>query len=310
MDARYRADLKLIIFLIISLASLLIYYVVEDKEAFINFFFIPTLIAGYVYDARGGVLTAIVSIFFVGILSFISFENYIDFIVRKVLLWGCFLIISGYIVGTLNERINAAHLGTIATLALAMESRDPYTYGHSSRVAEVAVRIARKIGLPKSEQNVIRTAGMLHDIGKFGVREDVLRKKGMLTTEEYDHIRQHPLIGASILSPVRLLKETIPYIYYHHERVDGKGYLRKKGSEIPMGARILAVADAYDAMTTDRPYRKALTREDILRILQEESGKQFDKTVVDALLEITDNLRINIKPPAQARDIKDIIGAR
>ena len=225
-----------------------------------------------------------------------SFEDYIGFIMRKVILWGCFLIISGYIVGTLTERVNAAHLGTIATLALAMESRDPYTYGHSSRVAEVAMRIAKKLGWPKSELKTIKIAGMLHDIGKFGVREDILRKTGPLTDEEYDHIRQHPFIGTSILSPVRLLSDTIPYIYYHHEHIDGKGYLHKRGSEIPLGARILAVADAYDAMTTDRPYRKALSREEILNIFKQESGKQFDEKIVDILLEITDNLSISIKP--------------
>ena len=306
MENKLKVNSKLIILLGISLVSLLIFYFVEDKEAFINFFFIPTLLAGYIYDARGGVITAIVSIIFVSLISFMSFEDYIGFIVRKVVLWGCFLIISGYIVGTLTERINAAHLGTIATLALAMESRDPYTYGHSSRVAEVALRIAKKLGWPKNELKTIKIAGMLHDIGKFGVREDILRKTGPLTDEEYDHIRQHPFIGTSILSPVRLLSDTIPYIYYHHEHIDGKGYLHKRGSEIPLGARILAVADAYDAMTTDRPYRKALSREKTLKIFKEESGRQFDKKIVDILLEITDDLSISIKP----METKDLRGKK
>jgi len=211
-------------------------------------------------------------------------------------LWGCFLLIAGYVVGILNERINSTYLGTIATLALAMESRDPYTYGHSARVAEAAVRIARHLGLPKSEQRTLRTAGMLHDIGKFGVREDILRKAGPLTNEEYDHVRQHTLIGASILSPIKLLKDAIPYIYYHHEHVNGLGYLRKPGHQIPLGAKLLAVADAYDAMTTDRPYRKALPREDVLKIFKEQSGKQFDKKIVDALIEVTNELRLNIQP--------------
>ena len=299
MKFGYRINFKLILLLIISFASLWIFYFIEDKEIFINFFFIPTLLAGYVYGARGGVITAVISVIFVTLISFMSFDNYIEFIMRKVVLWSCFLIISGYIIGTLTEQINAAHLGTIATLALAMESRDPYTYGHSSRVAETSVRIARKLGWPANQQKTIRIAGMLHDIGKFGVREDILRKTGPLTSAEYDHIRQHPFIGTSILSPVRLLRDTIPYIYYHHEHVDGQGYLHKKGSEIPLGARVLAVADAYDAMTTDRPYRKALPREKILKIFKEESGRQFDKEIVEVLLEITDGLRINIQPPEQ-----------
>ncbi len=297
MEAGNKANYKLIIFLAISLASLLIFYFVEDKEIFINFFFLPTLLAGYAYDAKGGVITAVVAIIFVSIIAFMSFDNYMEFITKKVLLWGCFLIISGYIIGTLTEKINAIYLGTIATLALAMESRDPYTYGHSSRVAEIAVRIARKMGLPKAEQNLIKTAGILHDIGKFGIREDILRKKEPLTNEEYDHVRQHPLIGASILSPIKLLKNIIPYIYYHHEHMDGTGYLHKKGPEIPIPARILAVADAYDAMTTDRPYRNAIAREEMLKIFNAEKDRQFDRKVVDALLALTDNLRINIEAP-------------
>lgn len=290
-----KENYKLIIFLVLSLASLLIFYFVEDKEVFINFFFLPTLLAGYAYEARGGVITAVVAIIFVSILAFMSFDNYMEFIIKKVLLWGCFLIISGYIIGTLTEKINAIYLGTITTLALAIESRDPYTYGHSSRVAEIAVRIAKKMGLPRSEQNLIKTAGILHDIGKFGIREDILRKKEPLTSEEYDHIRQHPLIGASILSPIKLLKNIIPCIYYHHEHVDGTGYLHKKGSEIPVAAHILSVADAYDAMATDRPYRNALKRDEILKIFNEEKDRQFDGHVVDALLSLTNNLSINIE---------------
>ncbi|MDD5680079.1 MAG: HD-GYP domain-containing protein [Candidatus Omnitrophica bacterium] len=298
MELSQKANYKLILFFVVSLASLLIFYFVEDKEIFINFFFLPTLLAGYAYEAKGGVITAVVAVIFVSIIAFMSFDNYAEFITRRVLLWGCFLIISGYIIGTLTEKINAIYLGTISTLALAMESRDPYTYGHSSRVAEIAVRIARKLGLSKHEQNLIRTAGVLHDIGKFGIREDILRKKEPLTSEEYDHIRQHPLIGASILSPIKLLKNIIPYIYYHHEHVDGTGYLHKTGSEIPLAARILSVADAYDAMTTDRPYRNALKREEILKIFNDEKGKQFDKNVVDALLSLTNNLSINIETTA------------
>ncbi len=297
MRFRWSIDLKLIIFFLISLGSLVIFYYVEDKAAFINFFFIPTLLAGYFYTTKGSAITAITSILFVCIVAFMSFEDYIGFIRQEVLLWGCFLIVSGYVIGALTERINAAHLATIATLALAMESRDAYTYGHSSRVAEVAVRIARKLKLPRYQQRTIRIAGMLHDIGKFGVREEILRKKGPLTEAEYDHVRQHPFIGTSILSPIRLLKDTIPYIYYHHEHVDGKGYLHKTGFEIPLGARILAVADAYDAMTTNRPYRKALSRERILEIFKMESGKQFDQKLVKALLEITDDLKTDISPP-------------
>lgn len=296
----WKVNLKLVILLTLCASSLLIFYYAENKAVFINFFFIPTLLAGYIYDARGGVITALASITFVILISFMSFENYIEFITKNILLWGCFLIVSGYLIGTLTQQVTGTYLGTISTLALAMESRDPYTYGHSSHVADVAVRIARKLGLSKAEQDNIKTAGMLHDIGKFGVREDILRKSGPLTKEEYDHIKQHPLIGASILSPVRLLKSVIPYIYYHHEFIDGSGYYHKKGSDIPLGARILAVSDAYSAMSADRPYRKALSREEILKVFKEKGGRQYDKKVVDTLLDITNNLQEDIEPEKKA----------
>lgn len=294
MKFDFKINVKLFILLLTVLVSLLILYFAEDKEAFIVFFFIPTLLAGYIYDAKIGVITAVISTLLASIIAFTSFDNYTEFIIRKVLLLGCFFVIAGYLVGKLTEQINAAYFGTISSLALAMESRDPYIYGHSARVAEVAVRIAKKLGLSKHDQSIIKTAGILHDIGKFGIREDILRKSGPLTSEEYDHVKQHPLIGISILSPLRLLKDMIPYIYYHHEYLDGTGYLRKKGSEIPLGARILAVADAYEAMTSDRPYRKALLREEIFNIFKEKSGTQFDKKIVDTLFKITDNFKIKI----------------
>jgi len=299
-----RINVKLLIFFFISLGSLLIYYLIEDKEIFINFFFIPTIFAGYFYESKGGVITAVISIAYVSIIAFMSYTDYLPFITKKVLLWGCFLVLSGYIIGKLNEQINSTYLGTIATLALAMESRDPYTYGHSARVSEIAVKIAKTLGLTRHEQNLIKIAGMLHDIGKFGVREDILRKKGPLTQEEYDHIRQHPVIGASILAPVRLLKDVIPYIYYHHEFIDGSGYLKKKGDEIPLGAKILSVADAYDAMTTDRPYRKALPRREIEKIFRDQKGKQFDAEAVDALFKATHNLTLKLETTIEMNGMK------
>jgi len=301
MDIVRKINFKFILALIICLGSLLILYFAEDKKAFINFFFIPTLLAGYAYNSKGGVITAVISFLVISSISIISFEEPVDFIVQEGVLLGCFLIVSGYIIGKLTEQINSTYFGTISALALAMESRDPYIYGHSARVAEVSVRIARKLKLPKQEQDIIKTAGILHDIGKFGIREDILRKSTALTKNEYDHIRQHPLIGVSILSPLRLLKDIIPYIYYHHEHIDGSGYLRKKGDKIPLGARIISVADAYEAMTADRPYRKALSRDKIKKIFSEKSGKQFDKKVVDTLLEITDDLRLRIEADKKLR---------
>lgn len=286
----YRINYKLLIFFFICLISISIFYFAEDKELFLNFFFLPTIFAGYIYNSRGGVLTAIVSIVFVVVMAYSAMPELKVFILTRIGIWGSFLIISGYLIGALNEKINTSFIETITTLTLAMESRDPYTYGHSTKVSEIATRLAKELRLPRKMQEDIKIAGLLHDIGKFGIREDILRKTVPLTPEEYDHIRQHPFIGVSILSPIKMLKDVIPIIYYHHEHADGKGYLRKKGDEIPVSARILAVADAYDAMTRDRSYRKALPKEEVYKIFMEERGKQFDERIVDALFNIKDSL--------------------
>jgi putative two-component system response regulator len=189
---------------------------------------------------------------------------------------------------------------TIKVLALALDARDHYTHGHSREVTEYAVAIAKEMGLPVKEIEIIRDAGILHDIGKIGIPDAVLLKPGRLTEEEYEQIKKHPEIGKSILQPVNCLADKIPLIYHHHERVDGTGYpAGLAGENIPLGARILAVADAYQAMTSDRPYRKALSMQIAIGELEKFKGKQFDPQIVDIFLRILKRMGNSRSPEQQ-----------
>jgi len=189
-------------------------------------------------------------------------------------------------VGVLNQTrvTKRLFLGAIKSLSSALEAKDDYTKGHSARVSRVAGEIARAVGVSRDELRRIRLAGRLHDIGKIGVREEVLSKPGALTDAEYKHVQTHPLVGERILAPTLIDTETVRMVRHHHERYGGGGYPDGlAGSAIPFGARVLAVADAYDALSSDRPYRPRLSREDALRVLREGAGSQWQPTLVEAL---------------------------
>jgi len=189
----------------------------------------------------------------------------------------------------LYKHMQDTYLGTIQTLARAIDAKDPYTKGHSDRVTRYAVKIAREMNLSESAIRNIEYSALIHDIGKIGIQESILTKKGALSGTEYEIVKMHPLIGESIITPVKFLNGIAPLILYHHERFDGKGYLEGlRGEAIPLGARIISVADAFDAMTSDRPYRKALTRKKAREELEKESGKKFDPRVVEAFLRLLD----------------------
>jgi putative nucleotidyltransferase with HDIG domain len=175
----------------------------------------------------------------------------------------------------------------LSMLSRAIEARDPYTRGHSARVTELALAVARRLGWSEERLASLRVGGPLHDIGKLGVSNAVLRKAGRLDEVEFAQIREHPKIGARILVRVAAFREAIPYVLYHHERWDGSGYpTGKAGEEIPVEARVLAVADAFDAMTSDRPYRRALTRGEALAEVERCAGTQFDPKIARVFLEV------------------------
>jgi putative nucleotidyltransferase with HDIG domain len=170
-------------------------------------------------------------------------------------------------------------------LANALEAKDPYTRGHSERVGAWSGRLATVLGLPPDEVETITQAGLLHDIGKIGVPEVVLRKRGGLAPDEWALMRQHPVIGAQIVAPFEFFEGGALVIRHHHERWDGTGYPDGLiATAIPLGARVVAVADVFDALTSDRPYRAALSRDAALAYLAAEAGHTLDDAVVAALL--------------------------
>jgi putative two-component system response regulator len=174
------------------------------------------------------------------------------------------------------------------SLAGALEAKDIYTRGHSERVAKLSVEIAKKMGLQSREIESIRRGGLLHDIGKIGVREDILLKPGRLTDEEMEHVRSHPSRGFEICQPLKSLDDVLDCIRSHHERYDGNGYPDGlKGEKIPLKGMILAVVDSFDAMTTDRPYRKAMPIETAIKIFEDEiDSGQWNPKIVKVFLEM------------------------
>ncbi len=172
--------------------------------------------------------------------------------------------------------------GVVRALTSAIDAKDPYTCGHSDRVARVSVRLARELGCDGHILNTIYLSGLLHDIGKIGINDAVLAKPGKLTDAEFEHIKLHPELGYKILRDLKQLDQVLPVVLHHHEAINGTGYPHGlSGSEIPFLARIVAVADSFDAMSSDRPYRKGMEIERIEAILREGAGKQWDAQVVD-----------------------------
>jgi putative nucleotidyltransferase with HDIG domain len=181
---------------------------------------------------------------------------------------------------------NELFMGTIRALADAIDEKDPYTRGHSERVNHYAVLLAKQLGLEKKEIRQVHIASLFHDIGKIGIEDKILRKPAMLTDEEYTVMKQHPEKGAQMLSKIKALHDIIPGMRFHHERWDGTGYpLGLKGEQIPVPARIVAVADAFDAMTTNRPYQKAMPFDKAIERLLELSERVYDRKVVIAFAE-------------------------
>jgi diguanylate cyclase (GGDEF)-like protein len=184
-----------------------------------------------------------------------------------------------------GKKLDQALLESIYAFAKAIEARDHYTGEHAEKMVSIVRNISKELGLSQDKMTSLEQAAVLHDLGKIGIDDKILRKKAKLSKKEYDQIKKHPLIGAEIIRSIHFLKEVVPFILYHHERFDGKGYVAGlKGNDIPLGARILAIADVYQALISDRPYRKAYSQKKALAIIKEGAGKQFDPDVVKALL--------------------------
>ena len=189
-----------------------------------------------------------------------------------------------------NDKLEKAYLEMVETLRFAVEAKDTYTRGHSDRVSEYCVLIGKKLGLPEEDIKALKIGGLFHDIGKIGVPDSVLLKEEKLTDEEYSQIKNHPSIGAHILSTATIFADILPIVKHHHEKYDGTGYPSKlSGESIPYLARIAALADTFDAMSSKRPYRDALSIEVIKEEIKKNKGTQFDPKLADVFLDILEN---------------------
>jgi len=186
-----------------------------------------------------------------------------------------------------NAQLLNAYEATIEGLSHALDLRDRETEGHSRRVTEVTIKLAQALDISENEITHIRRGALLHDIGKIGIPDSILHKPDTLTEEEWITMRKHPQFAYNMLSPIEYLRPALAIPYNHHEKWDGTGYPRQlKGEEIPMSARLFAIADVWDALTSDRPYRDAWTEEQALAYIREQSGKHFDPRVVDLFFQV------------------------
>jgi diguanylate cyclase (GGDEF)-like protein len=193
----------------------------------------------------------------------------------------------------LNKQSKQGLSESIFAFAKTLELKDHYTGEHVENTVHFATAVANQLNLPKEEIELIKQAAMLHDLGKIGVSENILLKKGKLNKKEFEEIKKHPQIGADIIRPIQFLHDLIPFIFYHHERWDGKGYPSGiKGEDIPLGARVIAIADVYQALISDRPYHKAFPKNVAVEMIRKSSGTQFDPRVVNAFLKIV-KMKIN-----------------
>ncbi len=281
---------------IILIAAFFGTYFIEEETIILNFYYLPVLVASYFLGRRTGVLTAVFSVLAVLVFVLIFPQRFLGerefwYSIAKLSSWGGFLILASVAVGTLfeeNERrlqdLKNAYIGILEILSKYLESTDPYTKGHSVRVSELAMETAIIMDLPRNEIETIRVAGLLHDIGKIEISGEILRKAAQLTTEERELIDTHAVKGAYILSSVgSVLKEVVPIVIAHHKYfVDTMEANDKEAIKIPLAARIIAVADSFDAMTTDRPYRKGMPPWEALEEIVAKAGQQFDPEVVAA----------------------------
>lgn len=285
-----------ILVLIILSAAILGTFFMEDKTLLLNFYFLPVVFASYYLGKRLGVLSAFLSILAV-IMCAIIFRTHFfpqnqEF--RGIFFlssWGGFLLLTSYAVGGLYdqkerrmEELQKAYVGILEILSKYIETKDGYTKGHSIRVSEYAKAIAISMELPRHEVENVRVAGLLHDIGKIEISSEVIQKAASLTPQEKDMMDSHSERGGVILSKVgEVLQEVVPIVIAHHRYFESAaGSSEEALNAIPLGARIVAVADAFDAITSDRPYRKGKPPWEALQEIVGQTGKQFDPQVVGA----------------------------
>lgn len=269
----------------------------DSQRMLLGLYTLPTLLSAYLYGRRHATLTALGSVLLVVLLThynpnlFAAPANVLRIPDKwfEISLWGGILLVNAYAMGTLYEHkekhlseLKSTYHGILVILSQFI-AKDKYTQNHSYRVSVYASNIATEMGLSAEQVEDVRAAALLHDLGKLDVSRDILYKAARLSSDEYRQMKKHVDIGVQMLQPVGgPLARVIPIILSHHEKFDGTGYHTTKGEDIPLESRILAVADAYDAMTSDRPYRKASSVFEAKDIILKGSGKDFDPQVVQA----------------------------
>jgi len=287
----------LLSFSIIAFAAVINFFV-DGQRLVLTFYNLPTLFAAFYFGRKRAVQTAVASILVVVWLNLMNpaaLATGLHFELRRLTAWGDlaiwagFLIVVAYCMGTLYENkerhlqeLRKAYYGVLEILTQFV-GQDKYTQNHSYRVSVYATRIAAHMGLPEDRVEDVRAAALLHDIGKLQVSREILYKAARLTEQEMEEMQAHVERGVSLLSPVGgTLRRVIPIVLTHHDRYDGKGATGRRGEEIPLESRLIAVADVYDALTSDRPYRKAMSPFEARDIIRQGAGTDFDPKVVAA----------------------------
>jgi putative nucleotidyltransferase with HDIG domain len=296
--------------LAILIASIVLNSALPQKTAFLNFYYLPVIVSGYFLGYRKAIRQAILSVLFVAVFVLYSPQTFgagqATFSVYfQVAAWAGFLILAAALVGHLADQLNIevalrrrTHSATINALSMALDYRDQSTSGHSRRVADLTTGIARHVGLPESQLVQIEHGALLHDIGKLKIPETILCKPAALTAEEWHVMRRHTQYGYEFIRNLDLLQDAAEIVRCHHEKYNGSGYPRGlRGADIPIGARLFAIVDAYDALVFDRPYHKAVSFETAAAEIRRCAGSHFDPTLVEPALEFLAGYHSGSEPP-------------
>jgi putative nucleotidyltransferase with HDIG domain len=302
LKSYFNVDKELLIILLLVVLAGFIYFFIINQRSFLNIFYLPVLLGAFFFGKRYAIISSLFSVLIICFVAYASPNSFNTSAIENtqlvkwidIMTWGGFLILTGYCMGMLYERkemarneLQKTYRGIIEMLSLIIESADNHTQSHSHRVSIMSEMIARKMKLSEFETENIRVAALLHDLGKIGVSENVLRKVEELTTQERSQIKKHTWYAVNMLEPLGdTLRDLLPIILHHHEKYDGTGYYKAAQEDIPLGARIIAVADVFDALTTDRPYRKAFSSLQARQEIMTNAGTHFDPNVVNAFCEV------------------------
>lgn len=298
LNSLMKVNKELLLILSIIVFAAVINFFVAGQKLVLSFYDLPTLFAAYYFGRARAVQTALASTLIVcwmNLMNPVALASGLNLPARQLMawsditIWGGFLLITAYAMGTLYERkerslveLRETYFGVLQILC-GVVSNDKYTQNHSYRVSVYAARLADEMGLPEERIEDIRAAALLHDIGKLEISRQILYKAAKLTDEEIVEMQSHLAKGMDTLKPVGgTLRRVLPIILSHHDKYDGSGYHPIKGSNIPLESRIITVADVYDSLTSDRPYRKAMSPFEARDIITKGAGKDFDPDVVAA----------------------------